>query len=111
MIFFWKLSLKVSHNFQFADEDHIKGTVCGNNGRSDSSWKKWTVGGLRPLLKGVNNIGSYGIPLNFQRIFLKFLIIFPDCHILHQFYIYLQIQGDPFKMSQTSGVAPCKRRF
>ncbi len=21
------------------------------------------------------------------------------------------LQGDPFKMSQTSGVAPCKRRF
>ncbi len=23
----------------------------------------------------------------------------------------VKIQGDPFKMSQTSGVAPCKRRF
>ncbi len=22
-----------------------------------------------------------------------------------------EIQGDPFKMSQTSGIAPCKRRF
>ncbi len=25
--------------------------------------------------------------------------------------IFLILQGDPFKMSQTSGVAPCKRRF
>ncbi len=24
---------------------------------------------------------------------------------------YELLQGDPFKMSQTSGVAPCKRRF
>ncbi len=27
-------------SFQFAAEDHQKGTVCGHNGRPDSGWKK-----------------------------------------------------------------------
>ncbi len=53
--------------------------------------------------------------------------IWQQCHLLRQnknrrvatlipyhipnFKSVGKVQGDPFKMSQTSGVAPCKRRF